>query len=124
MKQLKDYLHFYLQSSIKCQRMGTEVEAIITGISYDDTQKIWWAYFENEEEGYCVLEDVFPILRPLSDMTEEEYKQVEQWQIYQGEITASFALSCAECTAWMLKQNFDVFNLIKDGLAIDKATLL
>jgi hypothetical protein len=70
MKQIKDYLQLYL--GCDCSVQGEEEVKKITGISYDDTQRIWWAYFENQENGYAIIDDVAPILRPLSDMTEDE----------------------------------------------------
>src|SRR5688500_16365899 len=59
-KDIKDYLHLYL--GCNCQQMGQEDETKVyklTGISYDDTQRQWWAYFENEENMYAAIEDVF-----------------------------------------------------------------
>jgi len=76
-KNIKDYLHLYL--GCECQKMGQPDASLIfklTGISYDDTQNIWWAYFAATEEMYAHIDDVFPILRPLSDMTEEEVRDI------------------------------------------------
>lgn len=129
-KELKNYLHLYLQAGIKCQRMGEEGEAVMTGISYDDTQKIWWVYFENEESGYAVLEDVFPLLRPLDSMTEEEKKELinisskactefKGIAVYDKSATHSGYISGAE-TVYLLSKHFDLFSLIENNLAIDK----
>lgn len=81
-KNIKDYLHLYL--GCQCKRMGQDDDSEtfrLTGISWDGTQNIWWAYFEDKEDCYSVIDDVFPILRPLSDMTEDEAKVLCSMQI-------------------------------------------
>jgi hypothetical protein len=128
--ELKDYLHLYL--GCECHRMGEVDEndkptvSTLTGISYDDTQRIWWAYFENNESGYSVVEDVFPILRPLSDMAEEEKKHL-LWDNDTQEILAHFKNNDAGMTRneflFLLSKHFDLFGLIDGGLAIDKTSL-
>lgn len=70
-----------------------------------------------------------PILRPLSDMTEEEmnacapliladpYKLIKEWN---GTDVMQFS---AKCALYLLKQGFDLFDLIPSGQAIDATTL-
>jgi hypothetical protein len=126
MKNIKDYLHLYL--GCQCKQMGQANEDqtfTLTGISYDDLQRQWWAYFTGEEECYAVVKDVFPILRPLSDMTEEEmehvgpmphiplHKEDLNYAIIRGTWTP-------EQTKYLLSRGFDLFGLIDSGLAIDK----
>jgi hypothetical protein len=172
--EIKDVLHLYL--GCQCQKMGQEDDKQLfklTGISYDDTQNIWWAYFAGEEDCYAHIDDVFPILRKLSDMTEEErkelwrlvfsmgngktfndrfkdftgrvqfidettYYQVPRYIMMQGverlaiESDGTVWADCDlhnwrhnqhEVTRWLLSKSFDLFGLIEQGLAIDKATL-
>ncbi len=126
-KNIKDYLYLYLGSKIKCQRMGETGESVeMTGISWDGTQNITWVYFEDQEDSYAHLDDVFPILRPLSDITEEEEVYDEEHHpnddIYSGGKWVSFNHQGTR-TLWLLKQGFDLFGLIDAGLAIDKTTL-
>jgi hypothetical protein len=125
MKDIKDYLHLYL--GCECQAMGQLDEndkpriSKLTGISYDDTQCEWWAYFENEESGYAVVSDVFPILRPLNNMTAEEldvFTDLNMKSDYQTIFEKQ-----AEITRWLLSKHFDLFQLIEAGLAIDKTKL-
>jgi hypothetical protein len=72
-KDITPYLPLYLGCECKMQGQDDANRAyLLTGVSYDSTQRIWWAYFEETEEMYAVSQDVFPILRPLSDMTEDE----------------------------------------------------
>lgn len=109
MKQLKDYLHLYLPYNLQCLRKGEGDDNYfeMTGMLWDSTEKIWAVYFEIEQNDCSVLEDVFPILRPLSDMTVEE----------DNHRNTGFA------TAFLLSKHFDIFELIEAGLAIDKTTL-
>lgn len=63
------------------------------------------------------------ILRPLSDMTEEEETEytslVDQWNFgFRRNM-----LGAATATKYLLSKHFDLFNLIPDGLAIDKNAL-
>jgi hypothetical protein len=123
-KNIKDYLHLYI--GCQCQMMGQEDETQtfkLTGVSFDDTQNVWWAYFAATEEMYAVIEDVFPILRPLADITEDEAKEGRKMfsnmadsDYSQGEIWA------AQTRHWLSK-GFDLFGLIESGLAIDKTKL-
>lgn len=71
--KLQDYLFLYLNSGIMCLRSGEgNNEYELTGISLEKLRKIWWVYFDDREDSYGMMEDVFPILRPLSDITDEE----------------------------------------------------
>jgi hypothetical protein len=112
--------------------MGQEDETQtfkLTGISYDDTQRVWWAYFAATEEMYAVIEDVFPILRPLSDMTEEEHESYETYYMsLEAQREEDHHSICeveiaAHTTQWLLSKSFDLFGLIDAGLAIDKTKL-
>jgi hypothetical protein len=113
--EIKDYLHLYLGCKINTSLNGTT----LTGYWYDRIMR-----------GEC---DGLPILRPLSDMTEEEKQQIgfESYQALRGkqseirnlpakEISCTWA---AKQTAYLLKQGFDLFNLIEKNLAIDKTKI-
>lgn len=112
-KKIEDYLHLYLGCECICTNERdiqtlTCVEPVmkkawmITGISYH-------------------IDVVKPILRPLSDMTEEE-----------NTICNEFVIGCSANDNpnpmywtplqfnYLLKQHFDLFGLIDAGLAIKK----
>lgn len=133
--ELKDYLHLYIGCKCVIEEFGAPLEPLeLTGVSYDDTNKTWWAYFENTEVGYAPYSKIKPILRPLSDMTEEECHEygVESdggvW-LY-GSISSDCTVGghhhileitrIAEITRQLCKSGFDCFELIENGLAIDK----
>ena len=82
------------------------------------------------------FEDIKPILRPLSDMTEEEKSTLKgvMKDSFKGEnllpIIKSGALTNLffnkgnpSIVLWLLKQGFDLFGLIESDQAIDKTTL-
>lgn len=62
-----------------------------------------------------------PILRPLSDMTEEEEMEVQYLVDIQG--FGYDALIGAKITQYLLSRHFDLFGWIEAGLAIDKTKL-
>ncbi len=154
-KQIRDYLHLYL---------GCQVE-------YDDRIGIIHQYFlpagkhREGEVWFCSLEEngnpemscsvpctkVKPILRPLSDMTEDEAIRVTGLSEYAPNFTivkvtrneykdlivswkglddvpkefnaTGELFFCAEQFQYLLSKHFDIFGLIEDGLAIDKTKI-
>lgn len=132
--------------------MGQENESDtfkLTGLSYDDTQNCWWAYFTGTEEMYALIDDVFPVLRPLSSMTEEEaekYLRLKHnaysgdyeikisdagfWWLFKGISTSQkfkffgevLDESNADQFQYLLSKGFDLFDLIPNGLAIEAET--
>lgn len=107
-KDIKDYLHLYL--GCDCDRSG-RLERI-------DYSFLVWC--ENNHR----LKDVKPILRQLSDMTEEEEKQYHKIREtgYTSNVERQM-LNDAAGTKYLLSLGFDLFNLIPDGLAINKSSL-
>ncbi len=80
--------------------------------------------FDGRVENYFVdfdLEQVKPILRPLSDMTEDETNEV-QYQVDQIGI-GYFPIDHAKLTLFLLSSHFDLFGWINAGLAIDKTKI-
>jgi hypothetical protein len=108
-KKIEDYLHLYLGCGM---RYATH---------HEPQNEVYILTVENLKEAIEFKDK--PILRPLSDMTEEEFYYVEQHKIYQGEIVQTFPLGAAELTKFLLSKHFDLFGLIEAGLAVDKTTL-
>jgi hypothetical protein len=89
-------------------------------------------------EGVC-MENIKPILYPLSDFKEEQIEEIKaflnhKWcQVYDEFFDALFEhdwlmhtriLMCPyEIIQWFFKNHYDVFGLIEDDLAIDINTL-
>ena len=66
-------------------------------------------------------DDVWPILRPLSDMTEEESNEV-QYKVDKIGI-GFYPKEHAEIVIYLTSLGFDIFGWIPAGLAIDKTKL-
>jgi hypothetical protein len=120
-KEIKDYLHLYLG----CECMTPK--GIGKLFRYDIETNWTWCVFgimgpEFEDSGH--IENVKPILRPLSDMSEEEKIELKLNVVQASTINhASEIMWTFEQVRILLSKHFDLFNLIGEGLAIDKTTL-
>lgn len=127
MKRIKDYLYFYVPC--KCLRTDTNREMLLVGI--DNYGENWHpddkcVKFEGVEWKWSAVETyVKPILRPLSDITDDELDLFEK--IGSFSISGEFPLSYkrkikikhqAEQLKFLLNLGFDVFGLIEEKLAI------
>jgi hypothetical protein len=148
MKNIEDYLHLYLgcQCEHNCWSNIEDDYEIVEGrrISLLDASML-----HEELEEWCF--DIKPILRPLSDMTEEEAiecAKLSEWEPHfrdvkvertaygdllvkwdgmveggeQQNVTGDM-FYCAEQFQYLLSKSFDLFNLIPEGLAIEKTKL-
>lgn len=125
MKDIKDYLHLYLG----CRALLPNGK--IDTLDYVEIEQ--GVYFpskgtDTEDFGHNLLSEVKPILRPLSDMTEEEMLEAVSigGLFYRGESVKAFIANwtcySGEVTRYLLSKSFDLFNLIPEGLAIDSTT--
>jgi hypothetical protein len=116
MKKIEDYLHYYLG----CECM----EAIIVPGQASVFQRGEISIRTVFNIRGHQLSIVKPILRPLSDISDENYAYMA---IEFTCLDANRNLAGAEREAikmhYFISQGFDVFGLIKEGLAIDKTTL-
>lgn len=153
-KNIKDYLHFHLGCEIRHDKgiyVGT-----LTSIGFH-TAEIFCDYLKRNEGhrvppgkdfGYfsILIERLKPVLRPLSDMTEEESIEIAKIHKYDvpdddgvmEEIVSIYGNGGGilmlgaylpvshylEGLLWLLKNHFDLFGLIESGLAIDKTKQL
>lgn len=117
-KELKDYLHLYLGCKVETE--GAKIKTLdLTLLDLAINEKI----------------GLTPILRPLSDMSEDEALEcwkatdrlhtetLDGWQVvdYYRKNTDFFE---AVEFHYLLSKHFDLFKLIESGLAIDKKTLI
>lgn len=114
MKNIKDYLHLYV---------GCEAQYYGYHQQWRGINNAFTLMGVNDEEFTVKL-----ILRPLSDMTEEEKESCEMVYMRMQEMADEEGHVCdaemwAETTRWLVSKGFDVFQLIEEGLAIDKTTL-
>jgi hypothetical protein len=134
-KNIKDYLHFYLgcECIINWENPEYEENGKVRKL---DSLRIYEMLTEYPE-AICK-----PILRPLSDMTEEEAKQfyvsdgwgenLENIVVTDGGIDFTIARTSGYCIfsrlrpssfLTLLSKGFDIFGLIDAGLAIDKTKI-
>lgn len=114
----KEVLHYYLGQEVSTDSGSETLDAIYNN---GDIETLFRGHLRN----YYSLERVKPILRPLSDMTEEElremcdkanvgYRSLESFKIHFSQI-----LFPAEFH-YLLSHGFDLFGLIESGEAIKK----
>lgn len=121
-KDIKDYLHLYFYSEI-------EITEVFISVGYKVGQRF---VPSGGELALAIRENpVFackPILRPLSSMTEEEAKEIGWWDdwdnriAYAKDFKEDWMFSSSNML-WLLKNSFDLFNLIPERLAVNAETL-
>lgn len=117
--ELKDYLHFYLGC-----------ECMMTKPSYHAVHELHLSVKERfvlrgKLLAYFIetttQAEIKPILRPLSDMTNDEWNEMGRKLRTGANIRTARDLwkMNAEETVYLLSKHFDLFGLIDAGLAID-----
>lgn len=156
MKELKDYLHLYLGCEVELNNGGSKVyNRKLVAVGGVDDELYCKLRLGKAGKGQLVhgifLKEgrVKPLLRPLSDMTEEEMrgwaliaaprenmtddyikkshedflKQVSKKGLDAFEVNSGEFHLAFELTHYLLSLHFDLFGLIESGLAIDKTKL-
>lgn len=152
-KNIKEYLHLYLGCEVMGILLDEPRKGYLTGIHGEYGAEIQFFNEDgvnvSEEPEYNEYQQVKPILRPLSDMTEEEafwlcdyfggygdlpgQRKYETYQSAFDKMVVSWGTTMrekwipADCEVWkpeqtkyLLSKSFDLFDFIKEGLAIDK----
>lgn len=128
MKDIKDYIHLYLgcecidENGERGWFSGFDVcerDYSITMISmrYQGRDDDFAVFNDNEECDRIKL-----LLRPLSDITEEEKKEIEAME-QNNTSYPTMAYALAPHFVYLLSRGFDIFGLIDAGLALDKTKL-
>ena len=142
-KEAKDYYHLYYKCPIAIYDGGEPVPAYLEGFDWDlekevIAERVGWNY-----------DQIKLLLRPLSDMDEQEkitfIRLIPRWNKY-SVITDVEESDCnilfnakvndtdywedhcrtplysytPEQFVWLLQNRFDIFDLIKDGLALSR----
>jgi len=124
MRDVKEFLHLYLG----CQcfvHIDDDEEMILHGVGTDGI----WINSEFYQFGDSTTNLIKPILRPLSDITQDELKEagaISKDIIIKNDDNADSSESelWFNYTRYLLSKHFDLFNLIPEGLAIDKTKKL
>lgn len=125
-KNIKDYLHLYLGCEVQYVEYYNTVikNGILVEMPIGGTE--WGVVNEQGDREYSFEQEIKPILRPLSDMTEDENKETSKlyfdFMEKQRPSTRDITMM-AHMTTWFLSKYFDLFGLIESGLAIDKTKL-
>lgn len=154
-RELKDYLHLYL--GCECESAFVGKNQRFVGITktrpaenaqYIDSAMVQFIINGRFETRPCSPRLIKPILRPLSDMTEEEFRQlVASDGVSEGDYLSGIWYGDKQLTItynsygnksykhyesdalptkiipFLLSKHFDLFGLIEAGLAIDSTTL-
>jgi hypothetical protein len=129
--KLQDYLHLYLGCyvAVKGERwVNNGFVGRLIGVTEDR------ALIEFMGDNWEKFEDFKPILRPLSDMTDDECHEYgvesDSGEFSYGTISSDCTIGghhhilditrIAEITRCLCESGFDCFGLIEAGLAIDK----
>ncbi len=118
--ELEDVMHLYLGCEVKTTHYG---KGILKGLNIHDVHLV---EIKGESKTFR-LNQFKPILRQLSDMTKEEnicYSRTGLRHISESVENYDSIRIESEKTAYLLKQGFDLFNLISTGQAIDKTKLI
>lgn len=121
MKKIEDCLHLYLGCEIM-DECNAKVGKLV-GIDPFNTCPV---VVQHATIWHLDYHEVKLILRPLSDMTEEEAKEHDLLTDLCYSAANKFwdrARTEAAVTSYLLKQGFDLFGLIEEGIAIDKTKL-
>lgn len=137
-KNIKDYLHLYLGCPCLFSiNYGTQYENLsvhrLDGIV---RSRVYVSSIENGG-GSCEIDKIKLILRPLSDMTEEEANCFYSFGGSRSIVNPKYAINqifganlfyegynriqIAHLTQHLLSNGFDLFGLIDSGLAIKKS---
>jgi len=119
-KDIKDYLHLYLGCEVMLDSIIESSEPNIktlTAIQSIAPFVVLRDKGDSRQGEWVDMNNCKPILRPLSDMTEEEKKLFGIIKIEER----SFSIETHfESFRLLLSKHFDLFGLIEAGLAIDK----
>lgn len=126
MKDIKDYLHLYLGCDVAREHSESRSKkffehAKLIGITASEVEKgktvaILEVGLDHFHEWY--VEETKPILRPLSDMTNEERVILKY---YNNDASIPDKLFNAAGFWFLLSKHFDLFGLTDAGLAIEKS---
>jgi hypothetical protein len=122
--ELKDYLHLYLGCEVQYDE---DFVGILIGV-YSLNRPSYNPIIIHSQIGVIINRGwdniVKPILRPLSDITNEEVCEMNELvnKPTNGE-PYPHTTKWARRVCYMLERHFDLFKLIEAGLAIDKTSL-
>jgi hypothetical protein len=141
MKDIKNYLHFYLGCEVEVRKKDRDkkwlrgfISEISRGSNHGDWIEVnfnkvvtilnqeWEERSSNFHNYFIGYDEIKPILRPLTEMTDEEMDEMGQYAVkaYTIESEAQAGEYIGQSALYLLSKHFDLFGLIEAGLAIEK----
>jgi thiol-disulfide isomerase/thioredoxin len=137
-KSAQNFLHLYI--GCDCQLLyrdgmaekADEFAPTLTHYVQDNFDKAKVVKMDAHTVAFFSPDFIKPILRPLSDMTEEEFKDVahlkytlpeDEIQQIVKERRIDLLETSSTVFVYLLSKHFDLFRLIEAGLAIDKTKM-
>lgn len=123
-KRIEDYLHLYLGCNIMIEQLKNNTDSNETVLA-GPYKLIAVGISENNRviklDGYtpAMTDTIKPVLRPLSNMTEDEAIEFGWMRLFTLEHFIEKKLYKPEAFAHLLAGHFDLLNLIEEGLAVD-----
>ena len=121
----------YLLYDLKVMDLYDNKERFFVGYSINHTEPVKISVYKNLLSTGRLLSEVKPILRPLSDFNKVLYPETFKifnlnWQNSENFCLTPISVNSVsyELANILIKNHFDVFGLIKKGLAIDKNILI
>lgn len=129
-RRIEDYLHLHLGCLVIIERANNFLNNPSRKFTSHGPYKLVGVDISDNKttvkiDNYLVSESdvIRPILRPLSDMTEDEAIEFGWMRLFTLEHFVEKKLFQSELLGHMLVRHFDLFDLIQDGLALDATTM-
>lgn len=130
-KDLKPFLSLYIGTYVRITTKEARFDAVLAGVYFDRWHSSSKRHeltvqvaFGDDVYHFYKLDQMQLLLRPLSDMTEEEAREYfSVCSLKPGDYIGSgpdWIPISARSTHWLISKGFDLFGLIEAGLAIDK----
>lgn len=125
-KRIEDYLHLYLGCSVMVEQLknnsnNTANKTVLTGpykliaVDLSDNNRV----IKLDGHTLVATDTIKPVLRPLSDMTEDEAIEFGWMRLFTLEHFIDKKMYNPGAFAHLLAKHFDLLNLIEEGLAVD-----
>lgn len=125
-KRIEDYLHLYLGCSVMVERKGNDTNNTVNKTVLAGPYKLVAVGISDNKrvlklDGYnpVATDTIKPVLRPLSDMTEDEAIEFGWMRLFTLEHFIDKKLYQPDFFAHLLARHFDLLNLIEEDLAVD-----
>lgn len=124
-KRIEDYLHLYLGCSVMVEQLKNKsnntTKILLSGpykliaVDLSDNNRV----IKLDDYTPVATDTIKPVLRPLSNMTEDEAIEFGWMRLFTLEHFIEKKMYNPDAFAHLLARHFDLLNLIEEGLAVD-----